>query len=176
MKIIHLLRLRHRLSVLDGIPARSSDQPKICRPARGRRTYLVATQRPFREETLGQRSYARLPGVDGYTVELSDDEAQVLAETSGVWSVEPDVQRFVSALPLPRLDGAEMTPWRLIEPRRPANLKLSCAATSRRFVFLVGRLENWRVAKSLATLRAEICADRRPKPRNVSGFGANVPR
>ena len=59
-------------------------------------------------------------------------------------------------------------------PVGPANLKLSCAATSRRFVFSEGRLENWRLAKSLARSRisrAKFCADPRPKRRNVSHFG-----
>ena len=35
----------------------------------------------------------------------------------------------------------------------PTNLKLSCAATSRRFVFSEGRLENWRLTKSVARSR-----------------------
>ena len=64
-------------------------------------------------------------------------------------------------------------------PVGPANLKHSCAATSRRFVFPEGRLENWRLAKSLARppiSRAEFCADPRPKRRNVSHFGVSVPR
>lgn len=35
-------------------------------------------------------------------------------------------------------------------PVGAANLKLSCAASSRRFVFSEGRLENWRLAKNSA--------------------------
>lgn len=85
-----------------------------------RRKYLVATERPFREETLGNRSYVRFAGVDGYAVELSDEEAKVLAETSGVRYVEPDVERFVYAMPSPRLDVAQMTPWGLSSVNAPS--------------------------------------------------------
>jgi len=76
-----------------------------------RRKYLVATERSFREETLGTRTHARFTGVDGYTVELSDEEAKVLAAAKGVRYVEPDVERFVSAMPAPHLDASQMTPW-----------------------------------------------------------------
>jgi subtilisin family serine protease len=84
-----------------------------------RRKYLVATERPFREEMLGQRNHVSFAGVDGYAVELSDEEAEVLAATSGVRYVEPDVERFVFAMPLPRLDVAQMTPWGVISVRAP---------------------------------------------------------
>lgn len=92
--------------------------PMHAEPAR--RKYLVATERPFREETLGKRSYVRLAGVDGYTVELSEEEAQVLAETSGVRYVEPDAERFVSAMPSPHLDVAQTTPWGLTSVNAPS--------------------------------------------------------
>jgi subtilisin family serine protease len=85
-----------------------------------RRRYLVATERPFREETLGKRSYVRFAGIDGYAVELSDEEAKVLAETSGVRYVEPDVERFVFAMPAPHLDVAQMTPWGLTSVNAPS--------------------------------------------------------
>ena len=92
--------------------------PMHAEPAR--RRYLVATERPFREETLAKKSYIRFAGVDGYAVELSDEEAEVLAATSGVRYVEPDVERFVSAMPSPHLDVAQMTPWGLISVNAPS--------------------------------------------------------
>ena len=85
-----------------------------------RKKYLVATERHFREETLGERNYVRFAGVDGYAVELSDEEAKVLAATSGVRYVEPDVERFVSAMPAPHLDVAQMTPWGVISVNAPS--------------------------------------------------------
>lgn len=85
-----------------------------------RRKYLVATERPFREETLGKRSYVRFAGVDGYAVELSDEEAKVLAGTSGVRYMEPDVERFVFATPAPHLAAAQTTPWGLISVNAPS--------------------------------------------------------
>ncbi|HKS25267.1 MAG TPA: S8 family serine peptidase [Thermoanaerobaculia bacterium] len=90
----------------------------ITLPARAetaRRKYLVATERPFREETLRSRSFVRFAGIDAYAVDLSDDEAKALAATSGVRYVEPDVERFVFAMPAPapRLDAAQTTPWGL---------------------------------------------------------------
>ena len=85
-----------------------------------RRKYLVATERPFREEMLGKRSYVRLNGVDGYGVELSDDEAKALAATSGVRYVEPDVERFVYAMPSPHLDVTQITPWGVSSVNAPS--------------------------------------------------------
>lgn len=78
-----------------------------------RRRYLVATERPFREESLGNRSFVRFAGGEGFAVELSDQEAKALAATSGVRYIEPDVERFVSAAPPPppHLDVAQTTPW-----------------------------------------------------------------
>ncbi|HYI11355.1 MAG TPA: S8 family serine peptidase [Thermoanaerobaculia bacterium] len=85
-----------------------------------RRKYLVATERPFREEKLGKKSYVRFAGVDGYAVELSNDEAKVLAATSGVRYVEPDVERFVSAMPPAHLDVRQRTPWGITSVRAPS--------------------------------------------------------
>ncbi len=85
-----------------------------------RKKYLVATERAFREETLGKRNYVRFTGVDGYTVELSDEEAKALAATNGVRYVEPDVERFVSAMPSPHLDVTQMTPWGVISVNAPS--------------------------------------------------------
>lgn len=85
-----------------------------------RRKYLVATETGFREETLGKRNHIRFAGVDGYAVELSDEEAKALAATSGVRYVEPDVERFVSAMPLPHLDVAQMTPWGVVSVHAPS--------------------------------------------------------
>lgn len=85
-----------------------------------RRKYLVATERPFREETLGKRSYVRFAGVDGYAVDLSDEEAKLLSTTSGVRYVEPDVERFVYAMSAPHLDVAQMTPWSVTSVQAPS--------------------------------------------------------
>ncbi len=85
-----------------------------------RRKYLVATERPFREETLGKRQYVRFAGVAGYAVELSDEEAKALAATSGVRYVEPDVERYVSAIPAAHLDVAQMTPWGVSSVNAPS--------------------------------------------------------
>ena len=87
-----------------------------------RKKYLVATERPFREETLRNRSYLRFAGVDGLAVDLSDEEAKMLAATRGVRYVEPDVERFVSAMPAPapHLDIAQTTPWGLAGVRAPS--------------------------------------------------------
>lgn len=85
-----------------------------------RRKYLVATERSFREESLGKRKYVRFAGIGGYTVDLSDEEAKVLAATSGVRYVEPDVERFVFATPAPHLDVAQTTPWGLTSVRAPS--------------------------------------------------------
>lgn len=85
-----------------------------------RRKYLVATEKPFREETLGKRDHVRLAGVDGYAVELSEEEAMALAATSGVRYVERDVERFVYAMPSPRLDVTQMTPWSLMSVNAPS--------------------------------------------------------
>jgi len=76
-----------------------------------RKPYLVATERTFREERLGKRSHVRFSGGDGYAAELSDEEAKALAATDGVRYVEPDVERFVAAMPPPHLDVAQTTPW-----------------------------------------------------------------
>ena len=76
-----------------------------------RKRYLVSTERPFREDKLPQGSYERFSVVDGYAVELTDQEAKELAATSGVRRVEPDVERFVYATARPRLDVSQMTPW-----------------------------------------------------------------
>ncbi|HYK00881.1 MAG TPA: S8 family serine peptidase [Thermoanaerobaculia bacterium] len=84
-----------------------------------RRKYLVATERPFREEMLGKRSHISFAGVGGYAVDLSDEEAKVLAATSGVRYVEPDVERFVFAMPSPHLDVMQMTPWGVISVHAP---------------------------------------------------------
>ena len=88
-----------------------------------RRKYLVATERPFREEKLGKRDFVRFAGVDGYSVELSDEEATALAATNGVRYVEPDVERFVSTMPSagpsPHLDVAQMTPWGVTSVHAP---------------------------------------------------------
>lgn len=85
-----------------------------------RKKYLVATDRPFREEVLGKRNYVRFAGGDGYAVELSDDEAKALASTRGVRYVEPDAERFVSAMPSPHLDVAQMTPWNVVSVNAPS--------------------------------------------------------
>jgi subtilisin family serine protease len=90
-----------------------------------RRKYLVATEKPFREEALGKRSYVRFAGVDGYAVELSDEEAKALAAAGGVRYVEPDVERFVFAMPAmpapePHLDVAQSTPWGLTGVHAPS--------------------------------------------------------
>jgi len=85
-----------------------------------RKKYLVATERTFAEEKLGKRNYVRFTGVDGYNVELSDDEAKVLAATSGVRYVEPDVERFVFTTPAPHLDVTQMTPWGLVSVNAPS--------------------------------------------------------
>lgn len=89
-----------------------------------RRKYLVATERPFREETLGKGSFVRFAGIDGYAVDLSDEEAKVLAATRGVRYVEPDVERFVSTMPsagsAPHLDVAQLTPWGLTSVHAPS--------------------------------------------------------
>ena len=64
-------------------------------------------------------------------------------------------------------------------PVRPAKGKLSYAATSRRFVFLGGALENCRLAKRLTRSlmpRAETCANPRPKRCRVARFRPYVPR
>jgi len=96
--------------------------PVRAEPAR--RKYLVATEKPFREEMLGKRSHVRFTGVDGYAVELSDEEAKVLASASGVRYVEPDVERFVSAMPSagpsPHLDVTQLTPWGVVSVRAPS--------------------------------------------------------
>ena len=84
-----------------------------------RRKYLVATERPFREEMLGKWNHGSFAGVDGYAVELSDEEAHLLAATSGVRYVEPDVERFVFTMLSPRLDVAQMTPWGVISVHAP---------------------------------------------------------
>lgn len=85
-----------------------------------RRKYLVATERPFREESLAQRNFVRFAGVDGYAVDLSDEEAKVLAAASGVRYVEPDVERFVYAMPAPHLDVAQTTPWSVTSVQAPS--------------------------------------------------------
>lgn len=85
-----------------------------------RKRYLVATERSFREERLEKTNYVRFAGVDGYAVELSDEEAKVLAETDGVRYVEPDVERFVFATPAPHLDVTQLTPWGIISVRAPS--------------------------------------------------------
>jgi len=85
-----------------------------------RKKYLVATERTFREEKLGKRNYVRFSDVDGYTVELSDEEAKALATTTGVRYVEPDVERFVSAMPAPHLDVTQITPWGVISVNAPS--------------------------------------------------------
>jgi len=85
-----------------------------------RKKYLVATERGFREETLGKRNYVRFNHVDGYTVELSDEEAKVLAATDGVRYMEPDVERFVTATPSPHLDVTQTTPWGVISVNAPS--------------------------------------------------------
>lgn len=84
-----------------------------------RRKYLVATERPFREEILGKK-FLRFAGGNGYAVELSDDEAKVLAGTRGVRYVEPDVERFVFATPAPHLDVAQTIPWGVSGVKAPA--------------------------------------------------------
>ena len=87
-----------------------------------RKKYLVATERPFREETLGKGNPVRFAGVDGYAVDLSDEEATALAAASGVRYVEPDVERFVFAMPAPplHLDVAQSTPWGLTGVHAPS--------------------------------------------------------
>ncbi|MDP9192998.1 MAG: S8 family serine peptidase [Acidobacteriota bacterium] len=85
-----------------------------------RKKYLVATERAFREERLGKRDYIRFAGVEGYSVELSEEEADALAVTSGVRYVEPDVERFVYGMPPPHLDVTQMTPWGVISVNAPA--------------------------------------------------------
>ncbi|HEV7921445.1 MAG TPA: S8 family serine peptidase [Thermoanaerobaculia bacterium] len=82
-----------------------------------RRRYLVATEQAFREEALAKKSYTRL--TDGYAVELSDEEAKVLAATSGVRYVEPDVERYVSAVPAPHLEVRQVTPWGVVSVHAP---------------------------------------------------------
>lgn len=85
-----------------------------------RKRYLVATERPFREDKFAKGSLARFSAVDGYAAELTDDEAAVLAATSGVRYVEPDVERFVSGIASPRLDVSQVTPWGLTSVNAPA--------------------------------------------------------
>ena len=87
-----------------------------------RKKYLVATERPFREETLGKKNYVRFANIDAYAVDLSDEEAKVLASASGVRYVEPDVERFVFAMPAPtpHLDVAQRTPWGLTSVHAPS--------------------------------------------------------
>jgi subtilisin family serine protease len=86
-----------------------------------RRRYLVATDRSFREEALGKTSYARFSAVDGYSAALTDDEAKALAAAKGVRYVEPDVERFVSAMPVPpHLDVAQVTSWGAVSVHAPA--------------------------------------------------------
>jgi serine protease len=93
-----------------------------------RRRYLVATERPFREDRLGKGSHTRFSAVDGYAAELTDEEAQALRSTSGVRYVEPDVERFVSANTAtatatdasPHLDGLQTTPWGVSLVNAPA--------------------------------------------------------
>lgn len=80
----------------------------------------MATEKAFREEKLGKANFVRLAGVDGYAVELSDEEAKALAATNGVRYVEPDVERFVSTIPSPRLDVAQMTPWGVLSVNAPS--------------------------------------------------------
>ena len=64
------------------------------------------------------------------------------------------------------------------ESRRPRQIKCSPAATSAAFVFSVGCLESWRLAKSLARSRFSRAKPARTRDQrcNVSGFGVNVPR
>ncbi len=81
--------------------------------------YLVATERTFAEERFGKRNHVRFADVEGYSAELSDDEAKVLASTKGVRYVEPDVERFVSAMSSPHLDVAQSTPWGVVSVNAP---------------------------------------------------------
>ena len=85
-----------------------------------RRKYLVATERSFREERLGKGNHVRLAGVSGYAADLTDEEAAVLAASSGVRYVEPDVERFVFAMPPQHLDVSQQTPWGLVSVQAPS--------------------------------------------------------
>ncbi|HKO56251.1 MAG TPA: S8 family serine peptidase, partial [Thermoanaerobaculia bacterium] len=85
-----------------------------------RKRYLVATERPFHEDKLAKGTYSRFSAVDGYAVELSDEEAKALAATSGVRYVEPDVERFVSTGASPRVDESQITPWGVSTVNAPA--------------------------------------------------------
>ena len=85
-----------------------------------RRKYLVATDRSFREEKLGKGNHVRFAGGDGYAADLTDDEAKMLAASSGVRYVEPDVERFVFAMPSPHFDVAQHAPWGLFSVQAPA--------------------------------------------------------
>lgn len=84
-----------------------------------KKRYLVATERPFREERL-QGTFTRFASVDGYAVELTDEEAKALAATSGVRYLEPDVERFVTAMPARHLDAAQSLPWGVSSVNAPA--------------------------------------------------------
>src|SRR5262245_30089798 len=90
-----------------------------------RRRYLVGTERRFREDRLAKGSFASFSAVDGYAVELTDEEAKALAATSGVRYVEPDAERFVFAVPSSRLGVSQMTPWGLHTVNAPAVWSLS---------------------------------------------------
>lgn len=85
-----------------------------------RKRYLVATERPFREDALGRARFTRFAAVDGYAVELTDTEAKALAATRGVRYLEPDVERFVSAMPSRQLDVSQITPWGVASVNAPA--------------------------------------------------------
>src|ERR1051326_3383916 len=84
-----------------------------------RKRYLVATEKSFTAEKFGKRNHVRFDDVDGYTAELSDDEAKVLAPTQGVRYVEPAVESFVSAMPAPHLDVAQSTPCGIVSVNAP---------------------------------------------------------
>ncbi|HKR63955.1 MAG TPA: S8 family serine peptidase [Thermoanaerobaculia bacterium] len=85
-----------------------------------RKRYLIATERPFREDKLVKGTYSRFSAVDGYVAELTEDEAKTLAATSGVRYIEPDVERFVSTIAPPHLDEAQITPWGVSAVNAPA--------------------------------------------------------
>ena len=85
-------------------------------PARGeepRHRYLVATVAnditlksvSFDDRDLAERGYARFSSVEGYSLELTENEALNLSRQPGVRYIEPDRERFLTSRS--RLDSAQ---------------------------------------------------------------------